>query len=365
VAHQTTAASASGETLEPDPRFRGAVTSRRERDRYEVAGAAMRATIERAVERADRKGLTRASRVLLAVLYLTGTYSRVSDGRVYVAQIANVAGIAGDVDERHTRRALAYWADLGVIFWEPAKGAGRASWVSLVRGPEQRPLMAPLAGGKTRPSVAGFPGEKPGHLESRNPAVDGPPTEKDREENVVERAGAREAATGDDDAEFAGLLMGLSPSSWQHNRWRAAQRESEAGFAWCVRQAIERGETPEAYLDELVRKGEHRTRATGQPSLPRPLADHTGCREVRGSHGSGYVRSPLGTDRPPPDWPHPKPTREEIMAALEELGSTAEPTREGAARPFDECMRCGRRAELVETQGRLVCETCAPAEEAA
>jgi len=42
----------------------------------------------------------------------------------------------------------------------------------------------------------------------------------------------------------------------------------------------------------------------------------TGCRHVRGSHGFGYVRDPLGADRPPPDWPYDRPTDAEIDAAL-------------------------------------------------
>jgi hypothetical protein len=42
---------------------------------------------------------------------------------------------------------------------------------------------------------------------------------------------------------------------------------------------------------------------------------YTGCRRTLGSHGFGYVADPLGTDLPPPDWPHPRPTRAQIAAA--------------------------------------------------
>jgi len=42
---------------------------------------------------------------------------------------------------------------------------------------------------------------------------------------------------------------------------------------------------------------------------------YTGCRRTLGSHGVGYVADPLGTDVPPADWPHPRPTRKEIAAA--------------------------------------------------
>ena len=46
-----------------------------------------------------------------------------------------------------------------------------------------------------------------------------------------------------------------------------------------------------------------------------PAVRYTGCRQTLGSHGLGYVADPLGTDVPPPDWPHPRPTRAEIAAA--------------------------------------------------
>jgi hypothetical protein len=46
-----------------------------------------------------------------------------------------------------------------------------------------------------------------------------------------------------------------------------------------------------------------------------PVVRYTGCRFVRGSHGSTYQHDPLGTDVPPPDWPYPRPTRAEIATA--------------------------------------------------
>ena len=36
----------------------------------------------------------------------------------------------------------------------------------------------------------------------------------------------------------------------------------------------------------------------------------------RGTHGSGWKHTPLGTDPPPKDWPHPPPTEPEILQAL-------------------------------------------------
>jgi len=50
------------------------------------------------------------------------------------------------------------------------------------------------------------------------------------------------------------------------------------------------------------------------------LFSYTGCRLVRGSHAAQEVRDPLGKDPPPSDWPHPRPTIQEIRKALAEVG---------------------------------------------
>jgi len=47
------------------------------------------------------------------------------------------------------------------------------------------------------------------------------------------------------------------------------------------------------------------------------LRKFTGCRATRGSHGAGHIQDVLGTDKPPPDWPHAKPGRAEVEAALQ------------------------------------------------
>jgi hypothetical protein len=153
---------------------------RETRDQYAVVGTAMRASIERAIAAG---GLNRLARVYLAVLYLTASYSRLTD-RVFVAQIAVVARIAGDVDERHTRRALSKLARLGVIGWEPSRGRKSASWVSLTPSAARRPLMAALPGGKPGQN---WPGE--------NPARTGPPPEEDqhREGTAAEQEQDRKA----------------------------------------------------------------------------------------------------------------------------------------------------------------------------
>ena len=49
------------------------------------------------------------------------------------------------------------------------------------------------------------------------------------------------------------------------------------------------------------------------------LSSYTGCRAIRGDYGFGHKYDPLGTDRPPMDWPHPRPTPHEIGTALDEI----------------------------------------------
>ena len=53
------------------------------------------------------------------------------------------------------------------------------------------------------------------------------------------------------------------------------------------------------------------------------LSSYTGCRLVRGTHGFGHKRDPLGVDGPPNDWPHERPTREEVLAAISEKRALA------------------------------------------
>lgn len=46
------------------------------------------------------------------------------------------------------------------------------------------------------------------------------------------------------------------------------------------------------------------------------LGSYTGCRYVRGTHAFGAVYDVLGTEHPPVDWPHSRPTRQEIHQEL-------------------------------------------------
>jgi len=46
------------------------------------------------------------------------------------------------------------------------------------------------------------------------------------------------------------------------------------------------------------------------------LSSYTGCRIVRGEVGVSHTYDPLGTEYPPAGWPHEKPTKQEVVAAL-------------------------------------------------
>lgn len=58
----------------------------------------------------------------------------------------------------------------------------------------------------------------------------------------------------------------------------------------------------------------------GKPATPTKKSNtrsrYTGCRYARGTHSSGYVHDVLGTAKPPPDWPYPRPTADEVKTAL-------------------------------------------------
>lgn len=85
------------------------------RDSYAAVGVAIR----QAVARANGERLTGGEqRVLLAVLALVSSYSRLRD-RVYVFQVAD---LAGGLTERHTRTCLEKLGRLGIIYWEPRRG---------------------------------------------------------------------------------------------------------------------------------------------------------------------------------------------------------------------------------------------------
>lgn len=245
--------------MESEPSVRGSrAVALTARDPYVDVGRALRSSIASFLEGTrDRR-----TRVFLAVLYLTASYSRITD-RVYVAQIAELAAIPGDTAAdgyRHTRRALKELHDHGSIVWASSRGRGKQSSVSLiVQGEKTGPLLAMVSEQKTGPVRDAKPGrselEKPGQLELENRAASGPPTEK-RSEKMFR------ASSYDD--EFEKLIKPLgwaSPS--QLREWDAGYGESPFGFRRCVRQ-VESAEKPPAVLTDMIRDGAHLLPPTDQ-----------------------------------------------------------------------------------------------------
>jgi len=90
-------------------------------------------------------------------------------------------------------------------------------------------------------------------------------------------------------------------------RAAALGREPERLFAASFGRAVENDE-----LGGLQARLVHEAADPEPSERPKTI---TGCRQVRGSHSSRCVFDPLGTDQPPHDWPHPKPTYEQILEA--------------------------------------------------
>jgi hypothetical protein len=129
--------------------------------------------------------------------------------------------------------------------------------------------------------------------------------------------------------------------------------------------------SPEKTAEKTGKKtGPGRARSNEVRNTPQPpnggpvkiskkdLCRFTGSRWTRGSHGGTYVYDPLGTETPPRDWPHERPSREEIVAALEAQDELAkeqtgaggdDERRDEDALPIDD-QRC-RIRELAERIG--------------
>lgn len=94
-----------------------------ERDSYVESSKAMRASIELAID----EGITlREWRIFAAVLSLTAGYSRIGD-RAYLDQLVQMSALP----RRHAQSSLHRLHERAVIFWQPAQGRGKASWVGL------------------------------------------------------------------------------------------------------------------------------------------------------------------------------------------------------------------------------------------
>src|SRR5262245_20989128 len=70
---------------------------------------------------------------------------------------------------------------------------------------------------------------------------------------------------------------------------------------------------------ELVReREEQREKSQRGKGWVDNLGAYTGCRYVRGEFALTAKYDPLGTEPPPNGWPHERPTRDEILEALEQ-----------------------------------------------
>jgi hypothetical protein len=95
---------------------------------------------------------------------------------------------------------------------------------------------------------------------------------------------------------------------------------------------------------------------------------YTGCRAVRGSHGTRYVRSALGTDQPPPDWPYRRPRASEITLALKASQKPSLQAEPASVRVLETCMECGEKGPCQDDGERIRCidlEACRRRQEAA
>jgi len=90
-------------------------------------------------------------------------------------------------------------------------------------------------------------------------------------------------------------------------RAAATGTDPERYFAVAFGRAVENDE-----LGELQARLVHEAADPEPSERPKTI---TGCRQIRGTHSSRCEFDPLGTDQTPHDWPHPKPTYEQILEA--------------------------------------------------
>jgi len=113
----------------------------------------------------------------------------------------------------------------------------------------------------------------------------------------------------------AGFLAIVASSALAEGYQDASPRERDIDISLLKegtpRVRARRGELQDLGLEKGSGKGE---------GWVDDLSSYTGCRLVRGTHGSAYVFDVLGRDKPPADWAHGKPTREAVATALRMRG---------------------------------------------
>src|SRR5581483_2911393 len=166
------------------------MSGRRERDPYADVGASTRAAIETAIATAEGREFTRVARVFLAALHMTSSRSRLAD-TVYLAQLTEIARIAGDIDGKHTADALHLLEGRGALLWRPSSIPGKPSLIGLPASlAQQLPILSSVhepvdkpvdTRGATRDARGATKTASGGPLRPESDPLSGPPSEKDRE----------------------------------------------------------------------------------------------------------------------------------------------------------------------------------------
>jgi hypothetical protein len=122
----------------------------------------------------------------------------------------------------------------------------------------------------------------------------------------------------------ASRMLQQSASDARYFRGHLAALEQAGFIAFSASNPASKVASEYASLEEKRREASSNNSLTYTSTPPRgngwidDLNVYTGCRLVRGEIGSAHVYDPLGTERPPFNWPHERPTRAEIRKALEE-----------------------------------------------
>lgn len=211
-------------------------------------------------------GISRKSRVLLGVHYLTATYSRISD-QVYLDQLGDLVALAGDSENRILRRCLRELNDVGAIVYSPAQGR-RAGTVGLppLELDRQAPLMNVVAAGT---DLSPHPGQiRPGSGTDLSPLPRRSPEEVSEQASTRARAAAAPAREEDpaEDRHFSEIVAIIERLDGHRLGGRgrvdcaAAYAHSPDGFQRLVddvrRRPMQAG-MRRGLLIEIVRREEH------------------------------------------------------------------------------------------------------------
>lgn len=294
---------------------------------YPAAGRAQRQAIRRA--RAQRCGLEEQV-TLGAVMALTTTYSKLAE-EVEVEEVAEEAGL----HRTNATAALRSLRDKQVIGYRAARGPGARVRVGLPAAEvEKGVLAAPYSEVEKEAQSASYSAVRPEEKEAQSAPDKGSPIgslllackgvrEVKTEKKAKNNSSSSKVHTNGNksDHELAGtaaadeLRIKLQELGWRE--WQVEDGLADPGRAraWAERGEQEAQVNPGGYAWAGFSSGD-------DVPLTSPGVRYTGCRERSGTHGVSHALDPLGTDKPPADWPHKKPTQEEIQAAIAENGGS-------------------------------------------